>query len=231
MEVVRTIKLSGPLAAEFGHVHRFAVNSAAEAIRALCSMVPGFERFLMEAKDRGLEFAVLYDRDNLSEDQLDSPMGRTRELRIVPVVVGSKKGGVLQTIVGAVLVVAGYFVTGLTYGWAAPVGMAMVNAGIGMMVGGVIQMLSPTPKRQSSDKKDDRTSYVFNGAVNVQAQGASVPVLYGELIVGSVVVSAGISSIDNYVVPSSPSHYTSGSASSGGSFYGDVNENYRNVER
>jgi hypothetical protein len=62
-----------------------------------------------------------------------------------------KAGGLLQTILGAVLLVAGVVVTGLSYGWAAPVGGALTSAGIGLMAGGVIQMLSPqTPGWQAN---------------------------------------------------------------------------------
>ena len=84
-------------------------------------------------------------------------------------------------------------------------------------------MLSPQPKTSQAEKKDDPTSYLFNGAVNVSAQGASVPVLYGESFVGSVVVSAGISATDGYVIPSwgSPG-YSDGSYRGGGSMMGDV---------
>lgn len=231
MEVVRTIKLYGPLAAEFGHVFRFAVNSVAEASSALCKQVPGFEKFMMESKDRGLEFAIFADRDNLGEDKFQKNLVGVKEIRIVPVVTGAKRVGVLQIIAGAVLIVAGAFVSGLTYGWAAPVGKYMIGMGISMIVGGVVQLLSPQPKMSKDDRKDDRTSYAFNGAINVQAQGASVPVLYGEMFTGSVVVSAGISAEDNYVVPSTLDRSSNAHYSGGGSFVGQVMARYLNAQQ
>lgn len=223
MDTVRTIKLSGPLASKFGHVHKFSVSNVAEAARALCVMVPGFEKFLMESKDRGLEYVVLVGKENYGEDQLLNPIGDEREIRIVPVVAGSKNGGVLQIVAGIVLVAVGIFVTGLTYGWAAPVGNALVGMGISMIVGGVVQLLSPPPKVNKQDQQQDhKTSHVFNGAINVQAQGASVPILYGEMFTGSVVVSAGINAEDNYAIPYGVGGVGGGRYRGGGSFYGDV---------
>ena len=195
---LRTIKLSGVLSRKFGHVFRLAVSSPAEAVRALCVIVPGFERFLMESKDLGYEFAVMVGRRNLAAEELRTPVGND-EIRFVPILKGSKKGGIVQIIAGAVLIIAGIFVTGLSYGWAAPVGNYMIGMGISMIVGGVIQMLSPQPKMNKQEERDNKTSYLFQGAVNVQAQGNPVPILYGELWVGSNVISAGMDVSDGYV--------------------------------
>lgn len=221
-EAVKTIKLSGSLAHRFGRTHRLAVVNAAEAVRALCATRPGFEKYLMESKDNGLVFAVFTGKENIGENELCNPTGAD-VIRIVPIIAGSKKSGLLQVIVGAVMVVAGVIV-GYAFGWTgvgAAVGKYMIGMGVSMMVNGIVQMLTPVPKNQER-KDDERKSYVFNGAVNVQAQGNCVPVLYGELFAGSVVVSAGISVEDNYIVPHSASEFTSSSYRSGGSMYGDM---------
>jgi predicted phage tail protein len=191
MDTLRTIRLYGKLGTQFGRVHRLAVESTAEAVRALCALVPGFERELMTSRDRGVRYACFLGKKNISKDEL-ALSGGTEEIRIAPVLVGAKAGGVLQFIAGAVLVVAGYIVTGLSYGWAAPVGGAMISTGIAMMAGGVIQMLSPQPRPSSSNGPENGASYNFTGAVNTTAQGNPVPVLYGRMIVGSAVISAGI---------------------------------------
>ena len=220
MDQLRTIKLSGSLARRFGRSHRLAVANAAEAVRALCATRPGFEKFLMEAKDNGLVFAVFSGTHNLKEDELQNPAGDD-VIRLVPVISGSKKAGVLQVIVGAVLIVAGAFV-GTYFGWTGiggQIGVGMISMGVSMIVGGIIQMLSPTPKNQQREE-DNRRSYSFSGPVNVKAQGNAVPLLYGELIVGSVVVSAGISTEDNFVVPHTPTHIGGGTYKNGGSMHG-----------
>lgn len=225
-EVLRTIKLSGPLAARFGHVHRLAVESVAEAVRALSIMLPGFEKFMMEAKDNGLVFAVHVGRTNIGEEDLRDYVGSDDQIRIVPVIAGSKKNGVLQTIVGVVLIVVGVILSFTPFAAMSPY---LIQAGIGLVAAGVIQMLMPSPKNpKQQDKPDDQDSYIFNGAVNTQAQGNPVPVLYGELFVGSAVVSAGISAKDNYTVPQSP-YSGGGSLGGGGGYRGDVLSRYNNA--
>ncbi len=183
---LRTIRLYGYLGARFGRVHRLAVASTAEAIRALCAMLPGFERELMTSKDRGVAYACFLGRQNINEEQLRDPAGRA-DIRIAPVVQGNKRGGVLQTIVGAVMIVVGTY---FGQGW-------LVNMGYSMVIGGVVQMLSPqSTQLGTKDGPDNGASYNFNGPVNTTAQGNPAPLLYGEMFIGSAVVSAGIYSQD-----------------------------------
>jgi len=191
-ERVRTVILSGPLGREFGREFRLAVNSPAEAVRALCIMVPGFQKFLRAAKSKGLEFAVFIGRRNIAKEQLNDPPGED-VIRIAPVLVGAKRGGVLQTIIGAVLIVVGIY-GNLAGGWGQP----FINLGVSMMIGGVVQMLSPQPKGLGAkDSPENAPSYSMNGTVNTQAQGNPVPAAYGGhdtkgMLVGSAVISGGI---------------------------------------
>ncbi|WP_448652706.1 tail assembly protein [Pseudomonas fluorescens] len=201
-EKVRTVRLYGSLGASFGRVHRLAVRNASEAIHALCILVPGFERFLMESKDQGVTYSIFLGRENIGHERLRAPPGAS-DIRIAPVLMGSKRAGSMQTIIGVALIVAAsYFSGGLaasggsstligttsTAGWsfAASVGMSMA-------MGGVMQLISPMPKGLGSmDRPENRPSYSFNGPVNTSIQGSPVGLLYGELTVGSAVVSAGI---------------------------------------
>lgn len=191
-EKVRTVRLYGVLGTRFGRVHRLAVNSASEAIRALGILLPGFERFLMESKDNGLTYSVFMGKDNITQERLSAPAGND-DIRLAPVLIGSKRAGALQTIVGAVLIVVGAIITGGTFGAGAPFGSGLIMMGASMVMGGVMQMLSPVPKGLGAqDGPNNRASYSFNGPVNTSAQGNPVGLLYGELVVGSSVISAGI---------------------------------------
>lgn len=189
---IRTIRLYGVLGATFGRVHRMAVETPQEALRALCVVIPGFERFLNTSKKRGLTYAIFSGKRNIGQDELLMDKS-IEDIRIAPVIIGSKRGGLLQTILGAVLVVVGVVVTGLSYGWAAPVGGALISAGAGLMVGGVIQMLSPqTPGLSSKQDADNQASYAFGSPTNTAAQGYPVPLLYGQRRIGGGIISAGI---------------------------------------
>ncbi len=187
---LREVRLYGRLGARFGRIHMLAVSSTAEAIRALCVLIPGFERALADSDAHGVRYACFLGKRNIGEDQLQHPVGAD-EIRIAPVVAGAKRAGLFQTVLGAVMIVVGAV---LTYtGVGAPIGAAMMKMGAVMALGGVIQMLSPQQRGLSAqDSPQNGASYNFNGPVNTSAQGNPAPVLYGRMICGSAVISAGI---------------------------------------
>ncbi|MDR5736124.1 tail assembly protein [Caballeronia sp. LZ025] len=184
---LRTIRLYGVLGARFGRVHRLAVVSTSEAVHALGVLLPGFRSFMLTAKDNGLTFAVFNGRRNLAEDELPHPVG-DEEVRIAPILIGSKSGGLFQTILGAAMVVVG----AVASAYGQPWGAQLIGLGASMALGGVIQMLSPQTTGLASTSGDNGTSYYFNGPVNSAAQGDCVPIVYGRMRVGSKVISAGI---------------------------------------
>jgi predicted phage tail protein len=108
----------------------------------------------------------------------------------VPKVIGAGGDGILSTILGAVLIVVGVVVTGLSFGSAAPIGGALIGAGIGMMVGGIAQMLMPKTETNDENQDGNKANKGFGGAVTTIAQGNPVPVLYGQREVGGFIVSA-----------------------------------------
>jgi predicted phage tail protein len=78
---------------------------------------------------------------------------------------------------------------------AAIGGAAMTKIGLiggALILGGIAQLLTPVPKIGGAED-DPRKSYSFSGVQNVSRQGVPVPIVYGEMIVGSIVISAGIS--------------------------------------
>ena len=204
MTPLKTARLYGKLGTRFGRIHRLAVASAAEAVRALCAIRPGFERELMSSRDRGIHYAVFLGKRNIAEEEMLHPAGRD-DIRIAPVLQGSGRGGLFQTILGAAMMVfamwaaggftslAGLSSTLASEGWVGVTAMM----GMSMMIGGVMQLLSPQIKELSAkDSAGNGASYHFNGVVNTTAQGNPVPLGYGRMIVGSAVVSAGIYAMD-----------------------------------
>ncbi|WP_122323754.1 tail assembly protein [Pseudomonas coronafaciens] len=185
-----TILLYGQLR-QFGRSFRLSVRSPAEAIKALCVQIPGFERFLSNAKSRGLEFAIFRGGRNIEEKEL-SYQG-SGDIRIAPVIMGNKRSGILQTIVGAVMIVAGIVVSGMSFGLAAPIGAALISGGIGMVAGGVIQMLSPQAGGLKTSAAPENTpGYAFGSAKNTTASGNPVPLCIGERRWGGAIISAAI---------------------------------------
>ena len=193
--MLKTIRLYGKLGYRFGRVHRMDVASPAEAVRALCSQLRGFKQFLLDTKGG---YGVFVGKRNIGENELRDPSG-DEDIRIAPFAVGAKSEWV-QIIVGVVLVVVGYI---LSFTPFAALSAPLVNLGMAMIIGGVVQMLIPQPKTAGpNDKGENQASTQFSGPVNTQAQGNIVPVMYGgPMIVGSAVVSAGIEVKDNAYVP------------------------------
>ncbi|EKC7176148.1 tail assembly protein [Cronobacter sakazakii] len=193
MNELKTVRLYGALGARFGRVHRLVIASPAEACRALSVILPGFEQYMQTAHLRGLRFAVFKGKKNIGPDELKHNSGE-EDIRIAPVIAGSKRGGVLQTILGAVLVVGALALGPVGIGAiAGSTAMSVGLMGGSMMIGGVVQMLSPQPGGLASRQDPDNApSYAFGGPVNTTAMGNPVGLLYGEREIGGAIVSAGI---------------------------------------
>ncbi|NUW60854.1 tail assembly protein [Cronobacter muytjensii] len=193
MNELKTVRLYGMLGARFGREHRLVITSPAEACRALSVILPGFEQYMQTAHLRGLRFAVFRGKKNIGQDELKHNSGEA-DIRIAPVIAGSKRGGVLQTILGAVLVVGALALGPVGIGAiAGSTAMSIGLAGGSMMIGGVVQMLSPQPGGLASRQDPDNApSYAFGGPVNTTAMGNPVGLLYGEREIGGAIVSAGI---------------------------------------
>ena len=184
--MLKTIKLYGILAKKFGKEFHLAVDNTREAMRALCVQVQGFEHFMLHAHEQGLEFAVFQDDENISETELDMSTS-AKVIKVVPKIKGAGGNGVLQTILGAVMVVVG----AVAMYFGQPWGANLVGAGIGMMIGGVAMMLMPKIDNQDQNQDGNRANNGFGGAVTTVAQGNPVPVLRGCREIGGFIVSAG----------------------------------------
>lgn len=208
--MLKTIKLYGVLGKKFGKEFHLAVESTREAVKALSVQVPGFEQFMLTAHEQGLAFAVFQDDENIGEDQIDFETG-AKVIKIVPKVIGAGGNGVLQTIFGAVMVVVG--VVMLYIPGAQPFAASVIGAGIGMMVGGIAQMMMPKMDEGDQNQDGNRANKGFGGAVTTIAQGNPVPILYGQREVGGFIVNAGQFAVDTF--SSADAGYTGGGSSGG----------------
>ncbi len=178
----------------FGREFKYRAMTVTKAIDAMKNLLPGFERYMLEAHKRGLTFSIFVGKRNVGQDELEFTKG-AEDIHLVPVVIGSKRAGLFQTILGVALIgaaiafsPAGLGVFSATGGWTS-----MAYAGASLALGGVVQMLSPQMgglrMRQGPENKP---SYAFGGPVNTTAQGNPVGVLYGTREIGGAIISAGI---------------------------------------
>lgn len=185
------IRLGGFLGRKYGKCHSLLLDRGdpREAAKAIDVNHPGFARDLIEAEGRGLHFAVFKNGKNIGERDLD--LGGANELWFVPIVAGSKRGGMLQTVLGAVLIAVAYF---NPFGFfSGPAVSALYAAGAANVAGGVIQMLSPQAKGLSqSAASENLPSYAFGSAKNTTASGNPVPICIGDRRWGGAIISASV---------------------------------------
>jgi predicted phage tail protein len=206
----KEIRLYGPLAKFIGQRKFLAeISSAGEAVRMLLANFPGLERHMADQ-----HYKVIVDGYESSLDQIHYPASET--IKIVPVIggAGGPTGQILAGIglIAAAIITGGIASAGVTLGGfmgIGTVGTAVAAVGASLVLGGVAQLLSPTPQiaqigpasmnpgggrntTSEGTEMDPQESYSFSGIQNTSRQGTPVPVVYGETIVGSVVISAGI---------------------------------------
>lgn len=186
-----TVWLYGALAEQFGKSYRLSVSSPAEAVALLEANHPGrFKKALVGNSYNVVRGADIESGEGDTEQTL-ALRRPDKDIHFVPLIEGAKTQGVFQTIVGLTLIAIGVF---------APLDPAtktkLIWAGGALVLGGAIQMLSPQPNISGlggvSENVDPRKSFIFTGARNVTAQGGPVPLIFGEVEVGSVVVSQSL---------------------------------------
>ncbi len=201
--MLRTIRIYGRLA-KFLKRRKFQaeVSSAAEAIRFLITNFPHLEQHMLSQYYR-----VSVGSYDLSQEELHDPAGQ-QEIKIIPVVAGA--GAVGRIILGVALIALAFVSFGGTafagaggaFGIFGGTGAAwgstvLFSIGASLLLGGVAQLLTPVPRVPlgPNTNQDPRKSYSFSGIQQTSRAGIPVPIVYGETLVGSVVISAGIDTV------------------------------------
>lgn len=186
------VYLEGVMGDQFGHEWELEIASPAEAIRLIDANSPGLLNWIRGNVRKYSHYQVVVEyQDGATEPLNDGTYLKDRvmaSVRFVPVIAGSGKW--TNAIVGAILIVVGYYVGGQQ-------GAGMMKMGASMMIGGVIQALTTRTSnaRLSSDSARESKSLVsegFDGPVNTVQQGTPIPLIYGRVMVGSQVISAGL---------------------------------------
>jgi len=190
-----TVMLYGFLGKQFGKVHRYEVSSVAEAVRALSANFEGFREALVNG---GAYRVSVAGKEDLNQAQIGLPVSERETIRLVPTVAGS--GGAVRIVLGAVLVALS-FIPGFQF--LAPIGISLI-------LGGVSELLF-APKKQDTGvhKVENKPSFSFDGAENTAMQGNPVQLCYGKVLVGSQVISAGLSAHELSPAPGSAYSATS----------------------
>ena len=201
---MKVVKVYGALRKRLGQC-RFELNVAtpAQAIKALCVNFPGLDKWLIDSEQDGVGYRVRVGKQQATPEDvsvLSLPWSEREVFSITPVVAGAGDGffGFLG---GALLIGAAFLVPGLgasittgtffgTTMGAISYGAALI--GSSLVLGGIAQMISPTPPPVDFEEANRIENFSFSGILNTTQQGLAVPIAYGRVVVGSAVISSGL---------------------------------------
>tara|TARA_R100001440_G_C2509418_1_gene117649 strand:+ start:221 stop:823 length:603 start_codon:yes stop_codon:yes gene_type:complete len=197
--MLSNIKLYGELSEKCnGHTELQAVlNRPVDAIRFLINNFDNLESHIIKNN-----YKVIVDDQDIEEVELDFP-SFPQEIKIIPIISGS--GNVGRIIAGVVLIGAAIAFSGgaglgilgksiFTGGALAPAALAG-KVGMFLVLSGVAGLLTPTPD-VPEDEGDPTKSFSFSGVQNNARAGIPIPICYGHVLVGSIPVSASITTVD-----------------------------------
>ena len=194
--MLRKVKLYGELAKFVGHKEfEVKAETVGKAVSFLIHNFPGIESFMSPKY-----YQVKVGDYDVSEEEIHHPVGK-QDIHFIPVISGAGRGFgkvLLGTVLIGIAIASGGTglslgakgIFGFTGGGLAAIGG---NIGLALVLSGVSDMLFPIPEPQKfTSEEDPQLSFNFSGVQNTSRAGTPVPIVYGEIITGSVVISAAI---------------------------------------
>ncbi len=187
MTALTAVTLNGVLGKKFGRKWKVAADTVAEALQIVEANKPGLTAWMRMNVTKFDRYHVKVERHDgskveVSEKELNMVSEGLKSITITPVIAGAGAG--VRIVVGAVMMVASI--------WAGPAAPYLFAMGASLVLGGIVELLSPTPKLSNGSQRSDNTSYYFDGPVNTVDQGVPVPLIYGRILAGSQVISARV---------------------------------------
>ncbi len=183
---------------QFGSEFRLDCQTTAEIVQALTSQIPKLRQFIQQ----GL-FTVRVGRDYFDNRYLEQGLSHKLKddatVHFTPVLKGSKRGGLFGVIAG-VAIIAGAIVLGPLTGIISTNAAWIVGSvGASLLLGGVAQMLTKMPEMKIGTEKEKKQSTAFSNLSNMTAQGKPMPLAYGRMRVGSLIISQGVETMDTEI--------------------------------
>lgn len=210
---MKVVKVYGALRKRLGQCRfEFDVATPAQAIKALCVNFPGLEKWLIDNEKDGVGYRVAISKEKVSEENIAPllmPFSDREVFSITPVVAGAGRG-VGAILLGAALITVAILAPGVGFalnasqgvgfavigkGLAAGIAAAAGNIGVGLVLLGTAQLLSPQPELSSLENGKEAArlqAFTISNVVNTSRQGLPVPIAYGRVVVGSSVISSGL---------------------------------------
>ena len=197
--MLRKIKLYGELANFVGHKEfEVKVETLSHAVSFLINNFAGIEEYMNPKY-----YQVKVGNYSIDETEIHHPIGQ-EDIHFVPLIQGAGRG-LGKILLGGALIalsfgVGGVFANPLALGAKgfgfASAGLgakAAFGIGAGLLLSGVSDMLFPVPKLPDfNSEQDPRISFNFSGTQQTTRAGTPVPLVYGEIFTGSVVISGAV---------------------------------------
>ena len=202
--MLRKLKLYGELAKFVGHKEfEIQVDSLAKAVSFLVNNFPQVEKYMNPQY-----YQVKVGNYAVNEEEIHHPIGQ-EDIHIVPVIAGAGGGnGLGKVLLGAALIGGAFLTGGVGFSFVPVpyvnagaisgltgtfIGKAAVYLGASLVISGVSEMLFPLPKpKEYKSEQDPQLSFSFSGTQNTSRAGTPVPIVYGEIVTGSVVISGAV---------------------------------------
>ena len=191
--MLRKVKLYGKLAEFVGHKEfEVEINTVGKAISFLIHNFPELESYMSPKY-----YQVKVGDSDIGKEEIHYPIGK-EDIHFIPVIQGA--GGVGKVLGGALLIGLAVATGGTSLalgfgGFTGGLGISAIvgNIGLALTLTGVSEMLTPTPQpQQFNSEADPQLSFSFSGIQNTSRAGTPIPIVYGEIFTGSLVISAAI---------------------------------------
>lgn len=190
-----TVRFYGTLK-QFGTTFKLEVQNTAEALRALTSQIPHLRQFIQQGLFT-VRIAQQYIDNRYLEKCLYYTLKENDVIHITPVLKGAKRGGVFGVIAGVAMIATALVLSPLVLGVvAASTAWTIGAVGASLLLGGVAQMLTKQPNMPSVSEKEKKNSTAFSNLSNMASQGKPMPLAYGRIRTGSMIISQGVETFD-----------------------------------
>ena len=184
---------------QFGAEFRLDCQNTAEIVQALTSQIPKLRQFIQQ----GL-FTVRVGRDYFDNRYLEQGLSHKLKddatVHFTPVLKGSKRGGLFGVIAGVAIIAGAIALGPLGFGLLSTNAAWIVGSvGASLLLGGVAQMLTKMPEMKLGNEKEKKQSTAFSNLSNMTAQGKPMPLAYGRMRVGSLIISQGVETMDTEI--------------------------------
>ena len=196
------VTIHGKLGKIYGKNHKFKIRKMSEIIPAINANSPGFKHKVLGDFKSGYHYYFVDPKNpnkkyNRPEVFLNAKP--PEEIHIVPAILGAGPVGLIVAGIGlGGISTMGFAQVAIMKGSEILIADVLMNIAIAFVIQGISAILFPPPEPavQQMESQIDTSSYIFSSLKNTATQGFPIPLVYGELRVGSNIVSTNVVSED-----------------------------------